>query len=252
MRAFAVSLLSAFVALASAYTQPDYSKNPSGNAIALPGLNDEVPVGEPYTITWDPTTKGPVSLVLLRGPSTNVVPLVTIAENIPNNGKYVWTPSTDLEPDVTHYGLLLVDDPTGQYQYSTQFGISNSKKEVSTSSSSAVATTSSSTTVVAPVSSETTTVAASTMITPTSVMTTTICSTSSVTSAPVSIVSVSVPVVSPSKTPAGPSTLRSSVAVPTGASSTTPAASPMFTGAAGRNAISLGAVAAGVVAVLAF
>ena len=37
----------------------------------------------------------------------------------------MWTPSTSLEPDVTHYGLQIIVDGTGEYQYSTQFGISN-------------------------------------------------------------------------------------------------------------------------------
>lgn len=66
-----------------------------------------------------------MSLVLLRGPSENVKPLVTIVEGIDNSGSYMWTPSTDLEPDVTHYGLQLIQDDTGYFQYSTQFGISN-------------------------------------------------------------------------------------------------------------------------------
>lgn len=126
MRFFtASSLFTALAALASAYTQPDYSKPPTGNPIYTPGLNQQVPVGSPFEITWQPTTPGTVSLVLLRGPSTNVKPLYAIAENIPNNGKFSWTPSTQLQNDVTHYGLLLVDDATGQYQYSTQFGIKN-------------------------------------------------------------------------------------------------------------------------------
>ena len=66
-----------------------------------------------------------MSLVLLRGPSENVKPLSTIVEGIPNSGQYSWTPSTSLEDDVTHYGLQLIEDATGYFQYSTQFGISN-------------------------------------------------------------------------------------------------------------------------------
>jgi hypothetical protein len=52
------------------------------------------------------------------------VPLSTIVTGIVNSGSFVWTPSSSLEADVTHYGLQLIDDVTGQYQYSTQFGIS--------------------------------------------------------------------------------------------------------------------------------
>ncbi|KAF2029512.1 hypothetical protein EK21DRAFT_89751 [Setomelanomma holmii] len=97
--------------------------NPSGNPITRP-LNEVVPACKPFTITWQPTTANTVSLVLLRGPSTNVVPLSTIVVGIPNSGSFVWTPSNTLEADTTHYGLQLIDDITGQYQYSTQFGIS--------------------------------------------------------------------------------------------------------------------------------
>ena len=66
-----------------------------------------------------------MTLILLRGPSENVVPIDTIASGIPNSGKFVWTPSKTLENDKTHYGLKLVDDGSGAFQYSTQFGIDN-------------------------------------------------------------------------------------------------------------------------------
>jgi len=118
----AVFVAAAFAGLANAYTQP--VGNPEGNPISAPGLNQIVPEGEPFTITWQATTPGTVTLVLLQGPSTNVKPLYPIVQNYPNNGKYVWTPSTDLTPDTTHYGIQLIVDATGQYQYSTQFGIS--------------------------------------------------------------------------------------------------------------------------------
>ena len=106
--------LAAFAPLASAYTTP--TGDPSGNAIYEPGLNSIVPVGKPFTITWDPTTEGNVSLVLLHGPSSNCVPIQTIAESIENSGSYDWTPSTDLAPNKTYYGLELIVVKTGQYQ----------------------------------------------------------------------------------------------------------------------------------------
>jgi hypothetical protein len=68
-----------------------------------------------------------VSLLLLKGPPTNVIqegpPIVV---GIPNSGSFVWTPASSLEATAgnTGYGLQLIDDVTGQYQYSTQFGIS--------------------------------------------------------------------------------------------------------------------------------
>ncbi|OQD75207.1 hypothetical protein PENDEC_c008G06102 [Penicillium decumbens] len=123
MRFTTAAVFSTLAAFAAAYTQPDYSKSPSGNAIVSPGVNEQVPEGAPYTIKWEPTAGKKVSLVLLRGPSSNVKPLQTIAEEIPNSGSYKWTPSTSLDVDNTHYGILLVVEGTGQYQYSTQFGI---------------------------------------------------------------------------------------------------------------------------------
>lgn len=124
MRFTAAALVSTFAAFAAAYTQPDYSKSPEGNAILSPGLGEQVPEGKPYEIKWEPTVGKTVSLVLLRGPSENVKPKETIVESIPNSGSYKWTPSSSLTPDTTHYGLLLVVEGTGQYQWSTQFGIS--------------------------------------------------------------------------------------------------------------------------------
>ncbi|KAF2662089.1 hypothetical protein K491DRAFT_586210 [Lophiostoma macrostomum CBS 122681] len=122
---FKTSAIAFFAGLAAAYHAP--VGDPTGNPIATPGLNQIVPAGKAFEITWTPTTSNTVSLVLLRGPSTNVVPLYAIVEGISNTGSYSWTPSTALEADVTHYGLEIIDDVNGQYQYSTQFGISNDK-----------------------------------------------------------------------------------------------------------------------------
>ncbi len=142
MRFSITALVSAAVlGLASASTQA-VGDTPSGNPISQPGLGAIVPVGTPYTITWNPTTAGTVTLVLLRGPSTNVVPLYPIAEKIANTGVYVWTPSAALQPDTTHYGIQLIVDATGQFQYTTQFGISNPAYGASSSSSSSLASSS--------------------------------------------------------------------------------------------------------------
>ena len=106
---------------------------PAGNPITRP-LNEVVPACKAFTITWEPTTPNSVSLILLRGPSTNVVPLgAPLAVGIPNSGSFTWTPSSALEADTTHYGLQLIDDVNGQYQYSTQFGISKADCAVSSS-----------------------------------------------------------------------------------------------------------------------
>lgn len=116
--------LLAISASALAATTPT-TFNATSNPVFTPNSGDIVPVGKPYKITWDPTESGTVSIILLRGPSTNILPLYPIVERLKNTGSYTWTPKSDLENDKTHYGLQIIIDSNGQYQYSTQFGISN-------------------------------------------------------------------------------------------------------------------------------
>jgi len=103
-------------------------------------------------VTWDPTTDGTITLVLLKGPETNAIAQYAIIENYPNTGSFIWSPKDDLEPSSgdTGYGIQLIVDATGQYQYTTQFGISNDHYSpgsygTSSSSASSAATSSSST-----------------------------------------------------------------------------------------------------------
>lgn len=175
MRFTAAAIVSTFAALAAAYTQPDYNKSPEGNAITSPGLGEQVPEGKAYEIKWEPTVGKTVSLVLLRGPSENVKPLETIVESIPNSGSYKWTPGSNLTPDTTHYGLLLVVEGTGQYQWSTQFGIA--KGEGSNAGPSSIVTViNDQTTTICPESqTQTPTPAPSTIVTVIDDVTTTIC-----------------------------------------------------------------------------
>lgn len=281
MRFTTAAIFSTLAAFAAAYTKPDYSQPADGNPIYTPSLNQQVPEGEPFQITWDPTVGNKVSLVLLRGPSSNVVPLETIVEDIDNTGSYTWTPGTNLEVDTTHYGLLLVVEGTGQYQWSTQFGISKGKSSGASStteveSKTAASTTAATTapaTIVTVINDKTTTICpetetqsqsvtatpavtptdsasgAYTTVTPYSEITTTICPESAVSAA--GVTSVPMPSgFSVTRVPSA-STLRSSVAVPssTAKAAVSPSATP-FSGA-GRNAASFGAVLAGVVAFMA-
>jgi hypothetical protein len=112
--------LACLAPLAAAYTTPT-GTGPVGNPISQPGLNTIVPVDETFTITWDPTTKGTVSLVLLKGPAENLIPVYAIAEKIENSGSYTWDPKSTLEPSegAKGYGIQLIDDATGQYQYTS-------------------------------------------------------------------------------------------------------------------------------------
>lgn len=234
---FKTALLSAMAVLASAYTQPDYNKAPSGNAISKPGLHDLVTALKPYTIEWEPTTKGPVSLVLLRGPSNNVQPIDTLADSVENSGHFEWTPSTDLEPDTTHYGLLLVVEGSGQYQYSTQFGVKNEKFSAGASSTSAVSS--------GPAVIQTPVATAA----PSSSADATPAASSTLSSIPVVVPSSSSACAASSSAAVIPSSsAAASSSASVSASSSAP--SSLFTGAADRNAVGLGAVAAGVLAAL--
>lgn len=109
--------LAALSPLASAYTTP-VGNSPSGNAIYTPSLHQVVPVGKAFNITWNPTTKGNVALVLLKGPSDDAVIYSTIADSIDNSGSYLWTPSSELSPNTTGYGygIELIVEKTGEYQ----------------------------------------------------------------------------------------------------------------------------------------
>jgi len=100
-------------------------------------LNENVKACQPFTITWTPNTPGPVKITLLKGPSTNVIPQFDIVASTPNSGSFVWTPPATLQSiaGVTGYGLNLTDLTSGDYQYSTQFGISTDGCPVGVSSS---------------------------------------------------------------------------------------------------------------------
>jgi len=123
-----IGFFAALISAVAARTTPGDKEQ--GNSIIKPGLNEQVEAGKPYEITWVPSSKDTVSLILLRGPSSNVKPLETIVEGIANEGTYSWTPGTGLEADETGYGLMLIEDTSGDYRYSTQFGITNSAKPV--------------------------------------------------------------------------------------------------------------------------
>jgi hypothetical protein len=64
-------------------------------------------------------------LALCMGPSTNCQFLTNIALQFENTGTYSWKVDCSLAPTTSNagYGMQIIDDATGQYQYSTQFGI---------------------------------------------------------------------------------------------------------------------------------
>ena len=125
-----------FASLAAAQLHAPVGE-PKGNAITRP-LNEVVPACKQFTITWQPTTPNTVSVLLLKGPSNNVVKFgPSLAEGIANSGSLAWTPAGDLPTTdgPNGYGIQIIDDVTGQYQYSTQFGISKGENCAVVSSS---------------------------------------------------------------------------------------------------------------------
>lgn len=242
------SLLALFTAglaaLTSAYHAP--VGDPSGNPIVKPSLNEIVPVGKPYAITWTPTTTGPVTILLLRGPSTNVVPIgAPIASSIDNTGTFEWTPPTTLEADTSHYGIQLIVDATGQFQYSTQFGISNPGYAAVSGSSSLIASvTAAAVNSTAPSSTPAASASASANITAASL-------THYSTATSHHVASTGAPgnssVVLPTKSMSVPSSLLTSATGAVGsasASASAASATPTHTGAAGHVRAGLGLVAA--------
>ncbi|EEA21737.1 hypothetical protein TMatcc_008839 [Talaromyces marneffei ATCC 18224] len=251
-----LAIAAGLVASVSAYTYPTpfnptaSGAGPSGNPLYTPDTTHPVTLDAPYQITWDPTTPGPVALVLCKGPSTNCEPILTIADQVPNSGEFTWTPS-GLEPSATSaggYGIMLIDYATEAYQYTTQFGVLAGSAPVVVSSAAA---SSAAPTSVAPSSTTTVTIlpSSSAVVKPTSlstvvdysVSTTTICPES--TKIPHGTGTASIPWITSTGVPS----------VPTSVPSTVPAA-PKYTGAADRNMVSFGAVGAiaGLAALLAF
>jgi len=130
-----LTLLASGLALVSAYHAPG-EQVVGTNPITLPNQDTGVTVGQPFTVTFDGAGLGPkVSLLLWRGPGNNLVFLKPIADAVDNTGTFVWTPDASLDDDVTHYGIQLVSEDTGNYQWSTQFGVSNKGPKPSSSSS---------------------------------------------------------------------------------------------------------------------
>ncbi|KAF2748365.1 hypothetical protein M011DRAFT_457698 [Sporormia fimetaria CBS 119925] len=120
------AIVAFFAAFAAAQLHAPTEMTPD-NAITRP-LNEAVEAGKLFTITWKPSdTTHTVSLLLLKGPSSNVIPVgEPIAEGIANSGSYSWIVPSQFGPglsETTGYGIQIIDDVNGHYQYSTQFGI---------------------------------------------------------------------------------------------------------------------------------
>ncbi|KAH0614627.1 uncharacterized protein H6S33_000263 [Morchella sextelata] len=120
-----VAVFSAFSILAAADGVETNGQNP----ITYPLLGDLVDAGNPVTITWKPTTSGTITLHILKGPPDNLSDLGAIVVAAPNSGSYTWTVPSDYEdsskmPVGDKYGIQIIDDLTGTYEYSPPFDMS--------------------------------------------------------------------------------------------------------------------------------
>ncbi|KAF2679921.1 hypothetical protein K458DRAFT_407763 [Lentithecium fluviatile CBS 122367] len=96
------------------------------NPTSAPATGEVVPGCEPYTLKWNPTTKGTVSIEIISGATQGtLVPVGKVATGIANTGSFVWTPEAALgENAVTGYKIY--DDATGTFQYSVPFSVDGS------------------------------------------------------------------------------------------------------------------------------
>ncbi|KAL3464476.1 Ser-Thr-rich glycosyl-phosphatidyl-inositol-anchored membrane family-domain-containing protein [Aspergillus heterothallicus] len=96
----------------------------SANEFIVPNGGYEFVAGEPTTITWEPSTpSGTVTLELLWGSIVGSTDSDELDSQVPNSGKYTWTPPDDL-PDFSNYTICLIpDQPPQDFECIPQFSI---------------------------------------------------------------------------------------------------------------------------------
>lgn len=93
------------------------------NPIKIPGWGNVVNAGNKVQIQWLPTTRGNVNLVLREGGQQSLKNLLTIADNQPNTGSYVWDAPRDVKTN-TDYSIEIQDvTDTSNSNYSPYFTI---------------------------------------------------------------------------------------------------------------------------------
>lgn len=121
---FSKTLFTAFVAGLAAVAKAQDLFDPTSNPTKTPAIGEVVPAGAAYTLSWTPTTTGPVSIQLLTGAAPDLlVPGAFVAQSIPNSGSVSWTPTNDLATFAV-VGYKVIDVATGKFQYSVPFKVS--------------------------------------------------------------------------------------------------------------------------------
>jgi len=118
------------------------------NPIHEPIASSVLVAGKLFNITWGPTTKGTISLLLKKGLATNLDTVGTIATDIPNSGAYPWLIPADLVTG-SDYAIEIIS-AAKEINYTPQFviqGVPASYGSSSSASSTESATASTSTVV---------------------------------------------------------------------------------------------------------
>jgi len=133
---FSLTLLaSALVALVSAQATK------GNNAFAVPAGGYLLHAGQPTTFTWTKLSGSTVTIKLRKGDRSDLDSGVTLTSDLPNTGSYTFNVPASTPEDVD-YALEIInnDDPT-DINYTGQFDILSSVKNVPTVSSSGAAST---------------------------------------------------------------------------------------------------------------
>jgi len=110
--------------------------------------------GKSFNITWGPTTKGTVSLLLKKGLANDLSTVGTIATDIANSGSYSWTvPAdtvtgndyaleiTDAAKDINYTPQFVIQGVPASYSASSASSSASSTSEFATASTSTVVST---------------------------------------------------------------------------------------------------------------
>ncbi|KAL2058630.1 hypothetical protein ABVK25_001358 [Lepraria finkii] len=103
-----------------------------------------VTAGKPATLTWKPTTPGPVTLTLRSGASSVLKTDRVIASGIDNSGSYTFTLPSGTTRN-SDYTIEISDDKTNDTNYTPQFVVESTNTVESITSSASASATSTST-----------------------------------------------------------------------------------------------------------
>ncbi|KAG0637647.1 Ser-Thr-rich glycosyl-phosphatidyl-inositol-anchored membrane family-domain-containing protein [Tuber brumale] len=134
-------LTSSLLAIAALATSVFAAENP----ISKPDGSSPLVAGETVTITWTPTTSGPITLKFRQGPSNDLKDVMTIVAGTDNSGSYSWTVPKDI-PSGANYAIQIGDDKTTDVNYTPLLTVSSEAPTSVSSSSAAPSSTSSSST----------------------------------------------------------------------------------------------------------